>query len=78
MIESLIKAGQKCTKEVDIHPEKVLRPIGTVFREWNECLASTDLPHWIYWKVIGYGETFVGRHGNVLRYERHEVIEAFA
>lgn len=76
MIEALIRAEKECAEEIDIDPDKVLRPIGTVFREWDECLMITELPHWIHWEVIGYSETFKGRRGNVLLYERHEELRS--
>ena len=76
MIEALIKAEKECTERVDVNPDKVLRPIGTTFREWNECLTSTDLPHWIIWKVVGYLQEFRGRRGDVLLYERMEEIQS--
>ena len=76
MIECLIKAERECTKRVDVSPDKVLRPIGTTFKEWNECLTSTDLPHWVTWKVIGYFECFRGRRGDTLLYERMEEIQS--
>lgn len=76
MIEALIKAEKECTERVDVNPDKVLRPIGTTFREWNECLTSTDLPHWITWEVVGYLQEFRGRRGDALLYERMEEIQS--
>ena len=66
MIEALISAEKECTERVDVNPDKVLRPLGTTFREWSKCLTSTELAHWITWKVIGYIHSFRGRRGNVL------------
>ncbi len=77
MIEALIKAERECTSAVDVLPEKVLRPIGTIFREWLEDIRSNDLPHWISWRVKGYGETYRGRRGDTILYERHEELESF-
>ena len=74
MIECLIKAEAECTKRVDVNPDKVLRPIGTTFREWNECINSTELPHWVNWRVIGYIQSYRGRRGDTLLYERMEEI----
>ena len=76
MIEALIKAEAECTERLDINPDKVLRPIGSTFKEWNECLTSTDLPHWVTWEIMGYMEVFRGRRGNTLLYERMEEIRA--
>ncbi len=75
MIECLQSAERECTSEVDVCPGKILRPIGTTFKEWSEDMSSTDLPCWVYWRIIGYGKTFKGRRGGVLLYERHEEIE---
>lgn len=75
MIESLIAAERECISQVDINPDKVLRPIGTTFREWTDCLTSTELPHWMVWEVIGYIEAHKGRSGNTLFYERFEEIQ---
>ncbi len=75
MIESFIAAEKECTERVDIKPNKTFRPIGTVFKEWNECSTSTDLPHWTWWRVKGYMQVYRGRRGNTLLYERHEEIE---
>ena len=75
MIECLINAEKECTERVDVNPDKVLRPIGTIFREWNECLCSTELPHWVTWKVVGYLQSFRARYGNTLLYERMEEIQ---
>ena len=75
MIECLIKAEKECTERIDVNPDKVLRPIGTTFREWSEHLCSTDPPGWIYWKIIGYIQEFKYRMGNALFYERMEEIE---
>lgn len=52
MIEALIKAEAECTERVDVKPNKVLRPIGTKFREWYEPVTSTDPPHWQHWEVV--------------------------
>lgn len=76
MIESLIAAESECTAWVDIAPDKILRPIGTTFKEWTECLSSTEPPHWTTWKVTGYFNSFRGRQGDTLLYERVEGIEA--
>ena len=75
MIECLIKAEKECTFRVDVNPDKVLRPIGTTFKEWNECPNSTDVPHWMTWKVAGYITSYKGRSGNTLFYERMEEIQ---
>ena len=74
MIEALISAEKECTEREDVNPDKVLCPLGTTFREWSECLTSTELAHWVTWKVIGYIQSFRGRRGNVLLYERMEEI----
>lgn len=74
---SIIDAFNQCTEKEDIKPDKVLRPIGTTFKEWAECSTTTDLPHWINWKVVGHMESIVGRRGNTLLYERNEEIESF-
>lgn len=74
MFECMIAAEKECTEHEDIKPDKVLRPIGTTWREWFEPKDSTDLPHWITWKVIGYIETYRGQRGNTLLYERMESI----
>ena len=74
MIDLLIKAEKECTDRVDVSPDKVLRPIGSTFREWIECSVSTDLPHWVTWEVVGYFQSFRGRRGSVLFYERMEEI----
>lgn len=76
MIECLIKAEKECTFRVDVNPDKVLRPIGATFKEWTECSCSTDLPYWITWKVIGYIQSYRGRSGNTLFYERMEEIQS--
>ena len=73
--DSLIKAEKEGAVWVDYMPKKALRPIGTAFKEWNECLGSTDLPHWMTWKVVGYLKSFVSRSGGTLFYERHEEIQ---
>jgi len=75
MIEALIKAEKECTERVDVNPGKILRPIGAVFKDWCECLSSTDLPHWSWWRVKGYMQSFRGRRSNALLYERMEEIE---
>lgn len=72
--DCLISAEKECTERVDIAPDKVLRSIGTTFKERNECFSSTDLPHWSIWEVVGYLESFRGRSGNALLYERMEEI----
>lgn len=71
MIESIIASEKKCTEQIDILPDKTLRPIGTVFKEWIECLCSTDLPHWTWWEVVGYMKVWRGTG----RYERCEEIQ---
>ena len=76
MIEALISADKECTKRRDIAPDKVLRPIGTIWREWIEPNAFTELPGWMYWRVKGYVEVFKWREGDTIYYERHEEIEA--
>ena len=75
MIKTVKRAEKECVESVDINPGKVLRPIGTVFREWNECLTTNELPHWVYWEITGYGQTFKGRRGKALLYEQHEEIK---
>ena len=74
MIESLIAAEKECTERVDINPNKVLSPIGTIFKEWIECESSTELPHLVWWEVVGYLSSFRGCRGNILLYERMEEI----
>lgn len=74
-IECLINAEKECTKREDIRPDKALRPIGTVFKEWTECETSTELPHWTWWEVVAYRQSFRGRRGNTLLYERCEEIK---
>lgn len=76
MIESLIAAEKECTESVDIAPGKVLRPIGTVWKEWFEPATSTDPPHWIYWEVMNYAQAYRGRRGDTLLFERHEEIKS--
>ncbi len=76
MIEALIKAEKECTKRIDINPDKILRPIGTTFREWIEPFSSTKLPYWVTWRIIGYIEEFKGRRGDMICYERMEEIES--
>ena len=75
MIEALIAAYKECTEQRDIKPDKVLRPVGTVFKSWCDDPCSTDLPHWVWWRVKGYMESFRQRHDYVLFYERMEEIE---
>ena len=75
MLEVFIKAKKECTKRRDVKPDKVLRPIGTTFKEWIEPETSTDLPHWIHWKVVRHIQSFRGRSGDTLLYERHEEIQ---
>ena len=77
MIECLIAAEKECTEHLDVNPDKVLRPIGAVFRQWIEPISSTELPHWINWRVKAHGQTFRGRRGDTLLYERHEEVESF-
>jgi hypothetical protein len=74
MKESLIAAERECTEQVDIKPDKLLRPIGYVFKEWADCLTTTDLPHWILWEIVGYMEVYRGRRGNKLLFERCEEV----
>ena len=74
MIEALISAEKECTERVDVNPDKVLRPIDTTFKEWSECKCSTEPAHWVTWKVIGYIQSFRGRSGDILLYERMEEI----
>ena len=74
MIEAMIEAYKECTEEADVAPDKVLRPLGSVFKTWAECECSTELPHWIYWKVDEHIRTFKGRYGKTLRFERNESI----
>lgn len=74
IIESLVAAEKECTEQVDIAPEKVLRPIGTKFKDWIESINSTDLPHWSYWVVVAHVQSFRGRRRNALLYERMEEI----
>lgn len=75
MLESLIKAEKECTEQRDVNPDKVLRPIGTLFKEWIKNDNSTELPHWAVWEVCGYMEIYRGRRGNVLLYQRSEEIK---
>ena len=70
MIEPLLKASRECTKSEDIAPTKILRPIGTTFYEWVECKFTTELPHWLTWKVVGVIEEYKGRRGNTMLFER--------
>ena len=72
MIEAIKAAYRECTNRVNICPDKVLRSIGTVFKEWIDDPCSTDLPHWTWWEVVGHFESFAGRNGDTLLYERHE------
>lgn len=74
MIESLIAAEKECAERVDIRPDKALLPIGHIYKEWIECEASTELPHWGWWEVVGHIQSFRGRSGNKLLYERVEEI----
>ncbi len=75
IVEAKRKAHEECTEQRDIYPAKKLRPIGDTFRTWNGCENSTDEAHWVWWKVKGYMESFRGRSGNILMYERMEEIE---
>lgn len=75
MIETLIRAEAECTEWTDAYPDKVLRPIGTIFKEWCEDICSTELAHWICWEVVGYMKSFSGRSGNEILYERMEEIK---
>jgi len=75
IVAALIKAERECTKRRDIKPNKVLRPIGTTFKERTNNPCSTALPHWSWWKVVDYIQSFRGRSGNTLFYERMESIE---
>lgn len=68
-------AEKECTERVDVNPDKVLRPIGFTFREWCEHGYSTETPGWIYWKIIGFVQTFKYRMGDTIYYERMEEIE---
>ena len=74
MIESLIKADQECTTQRDVNPGKVLRPIGTRFREWCENRGSTDPPCYLEWKVVDHYESFKGRRGDTILFERMEEV----
>lgn len=74
MFEALISAEKECTERVDVNPDKVLLPVGHVYKEWIECEYSTDLPHWAWWEVVGYVQSFRGRNGDKLLYERMEEI----
>ena len=76
IIDAYIEAEKECTESVDINPGKVLRPIGTTFRVWNECLCSTEPPHWTTYKVVKHGTSFVARNGKKMLFERTEEIEA--
>ena len=73
--DSLIAAARECDQERDVAPNKVLRPIGAVSKEWCESQYSTELPQWIYWKVVEHIHTFVGRRGKTLLYKRNEVVQ---
>ncbi|HDZ14730.1 hypothetical protein LCGC14_0844700 [marine sediment metagenome] len=75
MIEALRKAHNECLVSWDINPAKELRPAGYIFKIWAECKDSTDLPHWLWYRVKGYFQSFRGRKGNILLYERMEEIE---
>ena len=74
LADSLIKAEQDGAVWVDCKPDKVLRPIGTIFKEWNECISSTELPHWVVWKVVGHVESVVSLCGGTLLFERYEEV----
>ncbi len=74
MKEALIRAEKECTESRDIEPEKVLRPIGTVFKEWVEHKSSTEVDGWAYYKVDEHIQVFRGRRGKVLLYGRCESI----
>ncbi len=74
MIEAIIAAEKRYTGEqVDVKPDKVLKPIGYVSKEWTECLNTTDLPHWTFWEVIGEFKSWRGTG----RYERVNEIQSF-
>lgn len=75
MIQALRNAERECTERRDIKPDKMLRSIGTTFKTWNECVGSTEIPHWAWWRVKGYMRSFRGRNGNAILYERMEEIE---
>ena len=74
MIDSLIKADKECIEHEDVNPGKVLRPIGSTLRTWQECKTSTEQPHWANWKVTGYRRRFRGRQDKTLFYERMEEV----
>jgi hypothetical protein len=82
MIEALIVAGpyiavsadeKRCAKQVDIKPDKVLWPMGYVFKEWLDEPGTTSLPRWMFWEVIGEVETWRGPG----QYERMNEIKRF-
>ena len=73
--ESLINAHKECTEWRDVSPGKEIL-IGRIFKDWVECLSSTDLPHWVWYKVVGVLEVFRYRKGNVGYYERFGEIRA--
>ncbi len=74
MIQALINAEAECTW-VDLKPDKELMPIGHIYKKWEDCLDSTDEPHWMYWEVMGVSEVFVRREGSIAYYERFNDIE---
>ena len=71
----MIAAEKECTSRQDVKPDRVLRPIGTRFKEWIKCENTTTMPHWTTWKVVGYIESYKGRKGNTLLYERNEELK---
>lgn len=67
MIEAIIEAEKNYTgPQVDVKPDKVLKPMGYVFKEWYDCPSSTELPHWTFWEVTGEFQSWRGPG----RYER--------
>ncbi len=74
-VESLINAHEECIEWRDVSPDKEIL-IGRIFKKWAECMSSTDLPHWVWYEVVGELQVFRYRRGNVGYYERFGEIEA--
>ena len=74
-VESLINAYKECTEWRDVSSGKEIS-IGRTFKEWAECMFSTDLPHWTWYEVVGERQVFRYRIGNVGYYERCAEIES--
>ena len=72
--ELLISSEKEFTDWKDINPNKVLRPIGTIFKEWIENITSTEPARFYTWEVVGYFQSYRGRRGNIGLYERMEEI----